>query len=277
MVQTDVCVLKAIDVHSHFGALVRSEEPVDGFPRYYTETEYLLQNMKLARIGISINSSFYSLMPRGFGEAAASNRMVLEELDNLDPGICVWAVVNPLELASYDTAAELLQHPRCMGIKVHPEEHLYPILEHGEAIYEFAAKHNALIITHSGEANSLPEDFCVFANRYPEVVTITSHLGCGYDGRCDHQVRAVEENLHTNLYTDTSSAKSMTCGLLEWAVERIGSERILFGTDSGCYFSPSQRARVDYAHITDWDKENILCRNILRLLPKLKPIYESIK
>lgn len=276
MNQKDILSIKAIDVHSHVGETTREIVTPEGLTEFHTKTEYLQKNMGLARIGISINSSFYALMPRGFGDADAANRMVLETIDTLEPGICWWATVNPLQAGSYETAAELLQHPRCMGIKVHPEEHLYPIVEHGEAIYAFAARQKAVIITHSGEANSLPEDFCTFANRYPEVTTITSHLGCGYDGRRDHQVRAIEANLHGNLFTDTSSAKSIGDGLLEWAVARIGSERILFGTDSGCYFSPCQRARVDYAHISDADKENILYRNALRMIPKVKAIYDYL-
>ncbi len=272
----DITSVRAIDVHSHVGALQQQIETPDGLPKYVTDIAYLRKNMKLARIGVSVNSWFSAVLPRGCCDAAAGNRIVLEQLDSLDREICFWAVVNPLQSESYATAADLLQHPRCMGIKVHPEEHQYPILGHGEAIYEFAAAHESLIVTHSGEANSLPEDFCFFANRYPEVVTIASHLGCGYDGRNDHQVRAVEENTQNNLFTDTSSARSMACELLEWAVGRIGSERILFGTDSGCYFSPCQRARIDYAHISDADKENILYRNALRLIPKLEAVYYSI-
>ena len=48
----------------------------------------------------------------------------------------------------------------------------------GRAIFEFAAEHRAIILTHSGEENSLPEDFVPFANDYPEVRLILAHIGC---------------------------------------------------------------------------------------------------
>lgn len=266
--------IPAIDVHSHFGA--NNCEPGSFYSEQFEDgrLKSLQRNMGFANIAVSVNSHMFTMMPRGKGDAVRGNEMIIREAEHAK-GIYFWAVVNPLQPESYAQAADMLQHPKVLGIKVHPEEHLYPIREHGEAIYQFAAKHNAVIITHSGEANSLPEDFCVFANRYPETKTITSHLGCGFDGSMEHQIRAIEMNEHDNLFTDTSSSRSIMHRLIEFAVERIGSEKILFGTDSTCYFSPSQRARIDFADISETDKCNILYRNALRHFPFLKPIYEK--
>ena len=69
---------------------------------------------------------------------------------------------------------------------------------------------------------------------------------------------------------------SINCNIIEIAVIEIGSEKILFGTDSGCYFSPSQRARVDYARISDQDKKNILYQNGLNLFPQLEKAYRDL-
>ena len=266
--------IPAIDFHSHFGAY--NCTPGSYYAEQFEDSslESLQQNMAYANIAISINSHMFALMPRGCGDAVRGNEMLLQEAAD-KKGVYFWAVVNPLQPESYAQAADLLQHPKVLGIKVHPEEHLYPITEYGEEIYQFAAKHNAVIITHSGEQNSLPEDFCTFANRYPETKTITSHLGCGFDGSYEHQIRAIELNQHDNLFTDTSSARSMMHRLIEYAVDRIGSDKILFGTDNSCYFSPSQRARIDCAKISETDKYNILCGNALRIFPFLRPIYEQ--
>ena len=230
--------------------------------------------MKLSNIAVSINSHMFTMMPRGRGDVLRGNEMLLQEAEAC-PGVYFWAVVNPLTPESFAQAADMLQHPKVLGIKVHPEEHLYPIREQGEKIYEFAAKHRALIITHSGEQNSMPEDFCFFANRYQEVQTIVSHLGCGWDGSLEHQILAIEQSTQNNLYTDVSSARSMMARLIEYAVERIGSEKILFGTDNSCYFSPCQRVRIDAAELPDRDKRNILCDNALRLFPFLREIYQK--
>ena len=159
----------------------------------------------------------------------------------------------------------MLKHAKCVGIKIHPEEHGYHISGHAGKVYEFAASHQAIICTHTGGQNSHPEDFVEFADRFPEVKTILCHLGCTWDNDLSHQVRAVQASKHDNLYTDTSSRASLVSGLIEWAVKEIGAERILFGSDSPLYFAAAQRARIDKAEMDPKSKEFILARNAERL------------
>lgn len=63
---------------------------------------------------------------------------------------------------------------------------------------------------------------------------------------------------------------SVLANLLEYAVGRIGADHILFGTDSSCYFSPSQRIRAEAADISEEDKNKILRENALMLFPQLR-------
>ena len=68
------------------------------------------------------------------------------------------------------------------------------------------------------------------------------------------------------VFTDTSSAKSITPKLIEWTVREIGAERVLYGTDSPLYFAPMQRARIDHAEFSDREKKLVLCENAMRIL-----------
>jgi predicted TIM-barrel fold metal-dependent hydrolase len=159
----------------------------------------------------------------------------------------------------------MLQLETCVGIKIHPEEHIYPITEHGPAIFEFAARHKAVVLSHSSEQNSLAADLVPFADEFPEVRLILAHIGCGWDGDYTHQVRGVQQSRHGNVFADTSSARSITPKLIEWAVREIGAERVLFGTDTPLYHSGMQRTRIDQADLSDHDKRLILRDNALRL------------
>jgi predicted TIM-barrel fold metal-dependent hydrolase len=152
-----------------------------------------------------------------------------------------------------------------MGIKIHPEEHRYPIQEFGEAIFSFAAARKAIVLTHSGEANSMPEDFIPFADAHPEMKLILAHIGCGYDRDMGHQVRAIQQSRAGNVFADTSSASSIVSSLIEWAVREVGADRVLFGTDSPLYCTSLQRARIDCAELNDSDKRKILRDNALSL------------
>jgi predicted TIM-barrel fold metal-dependent hydrolase len=274
MTLEEIRAVPAIDFHTHFGrwnVAPRFQPAVDkDMPG---SIQALLRNNRYSNIALSIVSHLMTMMPRGGGNIAG-NDICRKEIEDL-PGVYMFVTLNPTQDGSFEQTERFLKDPKCLGIKVHPEEHCYPIKKYGGQIYEFAASHNATIITHSGEQNSMPEDFAIFANRFPEVKTIVSHMGCGWDGNLMHQARAIEHSVHDNLFTDTSSAQSMRMTLLENYVAELGSEKIFFGTDSACYASPAQRARVDCADISDDDKLNILFRNGLRVFPRIKPIFDA--
>ena len=63
-------------------------------------------------------------------------------------------------------------------------------------------------------------------------------------------------------------SKSVTSGLIEYAVEQIGASRILFGADTPLYNSATQKARIAYAEISSQDKQMILYDNAAQLLER---------
>jgi len=256
--------MQAIDVHAHVGRYYRKEAPLLNL--FMTASgEKVVERALSARIAWSVFSPLGALLPRFEANAVTGNDEAVEVVNTVE-GLLQWVVVNPLQPATYKQAEDALKRPKCVGIKIHPEEHGYPIRKHGQAVYEFAAKHRAVVLTHSGEENSLPADFVPFANAFKEVRLILAHLGCGWDNDPSHQVRAILASHHNNLFVDTSSASSVMSGLVEWAVKEIGSNRILFGTDTPLYSAPMQRARIDHAEIGGDDKHAILWENAVRLL-----------
>jgi hypothetical protein len=85
-------------------------------------------------------------------------------------------------------------------------------------------------------------------------------------GDYQQQVRAIQASRQGNVFTDTSSSKSILSGLIEWAVREVGADRILFGTDTPLYFAASQRMRVEQAEISPEDRRKILAENARKLL-----------
>jgi len=258
-----VLCCEAIDVHAHFGAY-RS-----AYPRMQNEfssgnAEIVVKRARKANTRLTVVSPLAALLPRGNADPIGGNEEAARVVAETE-GLLQWVVANPLKPMSFEQAEEMLKLPRCVGIKVHPEEHGYPITEQGGAIFEFASEHGAVVISHAGQQNSAPEDFVPFANAFPEVRLILSHLGNSDDNDPTHHVRAIQACKRDSVFVDTSSARSITPNLLEWAVREIGAERILYGTDSPIYFAPAQRARIDHADITDDEKRLILCGNAERL------------
>lgn len=272
MEYTAVSRIPAIDIHSHVGK-AHGAMPLDLIEN--GSEAYLLRTMAISRIDVSVNSSRFAIMPRGSGHTMEGNRQMLSLAEKC-PHIWMWVIVDPHEPQTFSQAAELLSHPKVLGIKVHPEEHQYDLSKHGDALFSLAAAHGVPLLGHSGASCCMPETYGFYADRYPEIPVIAAHLGCSWDGDYSHQIRAVEENRAGNLYTDTSSMRSIFSNLLEYAVARIGAGRILFGTDSSNYFSPCQRVRIDCADIPDSDKTAILRGNACRLFPCLNADIEPV-
>lgn len=255
--------MNAIDVHGHFGHYDRglgtrtdrfmSAAPVE-----------VAQRGANCGIDITVMSAIQGLMPyRGnavLGNAAA------ERAASDHPAIRFWAIIDPRVPESYEQTDRLLAHPRCVGIKIHPHAHGYDIREHGAAIFAFAAERRAAVLTHSGDPGSYPEDFVPFVDRFPEPNVILAHLGNSDDGWVMRQVQAIQHARNGNLYVDTSSARSMYSGLIEWAVEQIGHDRILFGSDTPLYWAGAQKARIETAEIDGTAKRAILYENAAGLL-----------
>ena len=111
----------------------------------------------------------------------------------------------------------------------------------------------------------MPEDFVPLANEFAEVRLILAHHGCTCDDAPSHQVRAIQASKHGNIFTDTSSGTNINSGQIEYAVQEVGPEHILYGTDSPLYFAPMHRARIELAEISDQAKRLILHDNAAAL------------
>ena len=90
-----------------------------------------------------------------------------------------------------------------------------------------------------------------------------------------HQVRAIQQSRHGNVLADTSSARSITPGLIEWAVREVGIDRVLFGTDTPLYHTAIQRGRIDHADLSLDAKRKILRDNALRLFGAKLDVIEN--
>ena len=255
-------IIEAIDVHGHIGAY--RDEHASRLIRCFMSgnADTVIHRARAAHVRLTLVSPMEGFFEGG--DPIAANRRLAASIGRTK-ALRQWVIVDPTRPETYEQAKRLLRLPTSVGIKIHPELHHYPIAKHGRKIFEFAESENAIVQSHSGEQNSLPADFVPFANNFPTVRIVLSHLGCGFDQDMRHQVRAIQACRRGNLFTDTSSAKSITANLIEWAVGEIGDDRIMFGTDTPLYFAPMQRARIDYAEISAAAKRKILRENAERL------------
>lgn len=161
-----------------------------------------------------------------------------------------WVVIDPRNDNTILQAERMLRSKKCVGIKLHPVCHKYSLIEHGDKVFSFADKHSAIVQIHPEK----DADYILpFANCYTKTRFIMAHLGN------ESHINAVKNSKYGNVYVDTSGMASLKNQLIEYTVSEIGSERILFGTDT--YSAAAQRGRIEFSMISDRDKENILYNN----------------
>lgn len=261
---SSIDAIQAIDVHGHYGQYI-GEPGNDLTDRFYSGTaDEVVRRARAVNIVLTIVSPLTALKPRFQADATAGN-IEAAQIVAATPGLKQYVVIDPLHPETYQQAEEMLVQPQCVGIKIHPEEHGYPIREHARSIFEFAARHHAVVLTHSSEKLSLAADCIPWANEFPEMRLILAHIGCGWDGDPTHQVRAIQQSRHANVFADTSSARSITPGLIEWAVREVGVDLVLFGTDTPLYVAAMQHARIVHADLSANQKRQILRTNALNL------------
>jgi predicted TIM-barrel fold metal-dependent hydrolase len=260
--------MNAIDIHGHYGVYDRGAAQLTD-RMMSGDLEVVRSRARGAGVQLTVVSPLRALFPFG-GDTLAANEETLASCTQYED-IHFWAVLEPRIRESYAQVEIMLRHHHCCGIKIHPRDHGYEIRQHGAAIFDFANAQRAIVLTHSGDPGSYPEDFVAFANNHPNVTLILAHLGNSDNGHLTRQVHAVRRAKEGNIYTDTSSIRSMSSGLIEWAVEEIGFDRLLFGTDTPLYFTAAQKARIEYAEIDDTAKRAILFDNAARILRAKMP------
>lgn len=249
--------ISAIDTHCHIHytpmetvkPITISDVMQEG-PFYTAYWETLSQMEQAAKISTVLASPFEALADRA--DAVQANEDMFQLVKDI-PNLYQWVVIDPQNERTFEQADRMLRSEKCVGIKLHPRIHEYGLKDYAEKIFSFAQKHSAIVQIHPDWST----DYVAFADAFPNLTIILAHLGG------ERHINAIKNAKHRNIYADTSGKASLKNTLIEYAVSQIGSDRILFGTDT--YAAGAQRGRIEYAMISEQDKENILVNNAKRL------------
>lgn len=107
--------------------------------------------------------------------------------------------------------------------------------------------------------HSDPADTALLARRFPRVQVVMAHLsGCGFRG-------VLEAKGLPNLWIDTSGGQP-EANLVEYAVEHLGADHVVYGSDLPIRESSVTLGRILGSEISAGDKRRILHDNARRLL-----------
>lgn len=198
-------------------------------------------------------------------------KKTLDVLEKYEDFLLAYIVFNPnFSDESLEVIKSLVDDKRFVGVKIHPSWHsCYPYDYKYEKFWEYADRNGLVVLTHSWNPNvpnkaqkySDPFFFEQIIEKYHDLRLILAHAG----GRGEYLYKVIDLlEKHENLYVDFAG-DIFTPGLIEEYVLRIGSERLLFGTDMPWIDVRFYIADLIASKISHSDKANIFGLNAIRL------------
>lgn len=245
------------DSHGHVGTH-------SDFPAYHADPAEMVAVMDLLNIeklAITSTLACFNDCPRGNAEVA-------EVLARYPERFWGYITVNPNPPGQAVAELEKWAHFHTPPlIKFHPGAHKYPVHgKHYQPVWDYANQTGAVILVHTWDSdpNCGPLLFPPIAHQYPKARILLGHSGVTWRGYMQ-AMDAVEAA--PNIFLELAGSQQHRL-ILERAVERVGAERIVFGSDMPYLEASATLAHVLTARISDTAKEQILRTNFLRLVSK---------
>lgn len=169
---------------------------------------------------------------------------------------CVY--VNPLNQKTVDDMDKYIE-AGFAAVKLNPLRHAYCAdAEIIDAVMEKAEKYNAPVCIHSGHPPySLPWQVGLLAERHPNVKLMMIHMGHGHGVYIDAAIKMALR--YPNIYLEMSGMP-MPSKIRE-AYERVGAERIMFGTDTPFHHPTVEMQKVITSGLDKEAQEKIFYEN----------------
>jgi predicted TIM-barrel fold metal-dependent hydrolase len=170
----------------------------------------------------------------------------------------VWG--NPRVPGYVEEAEHLLDHPKFLGLKLHPLiDGYHPNDPAVHPLMELLVERGGLpVLIHSGHPIfTLPWSIEELAVAFPAVKVILGHMGHGNVVYINAAIDIAARN--ANVYLETSGMPMHT--KIKEAVERVGVERVLYGSDAPFHHPAVEILRVQVSGLGPAELDRVLRTN----------------
>jgi hypothetical protein len=175
------------------------------------------------------------------------------------PGLygLVWS--NPRAPGYLDEARTFLEHPKFLGMKLHPLIDAYhPNSSIVHPLIELLLERDLPVLIHSGHPIfTLPWSIEELIVSFPDAKVILGHMG---HGNVVYINAAIDVALrHPNVYLETSGMPMHT--KIREAMERVGETRVMFGSDVPFHHATVEIDKVRLSGLPPEGVDRVLSRN----------------
>jgi predicted TIM-barrel fold metal-dependent hydrolase len=113
------------------------------------------------------------------------------------------------------------------------------------------------------------EEMEYIIQKFPQATIVFPHFGD--DHEYDHIFKRIDlVAKNKNCYLDTSGYGHDRMGMLEYAVDTIGPDRVLFGSDFSINDPSTVIARIEHSFLSEEQKKKVLAENLQALLKRVQ-------
>jgi predicted TIM-barrel fold metal-dependent hydrolase len=186
------------------------------------------------------------------------NAYVAEVVESI-PGLYALVWGNPRVPGYVEEVERYLRHPKFIGLKLHPLVDGYlPNDPSVHPLIELILERDQPVLIHCGHPIfSLPWSIEELAVSFPAAKVIIGHMGHGNAVYIQASIDIAARN--PNVYLETSGMPMHT--KIREAYERVGSTRVLFGTDVPFHHPLVEITKVKVSGLPDEGVERVLSKN----------------
>lgn len=248
--------IEVVDAHAHVG-------PYFNFPIHRGgSAEAMIERADTAGIGKMCITANAAIGP----DMVWGNEEVRRAIEAHPGRIFGYATIKPCpEPEMAEELDKCFSGKGFIGIKLHPGLHGVNVAHDAyRPAMETAEQRGLPVLIHTWSHADVA-DAGQLAIRYPNARFIVAHMG-GAPDVLEHALEVIAGR--ENLFGDTALSYAPHRGI-EYAVKKIGADKLLFGSDMPFYDPVFTLARVVCADIPEGDIEKIAGKNFLAVCPAL--------
>lgn len=200
-------------------------------------------------------------------DATVGNKVVAGVLGNYPDRFVGLATMNPASQSADEIAEQIETYHSKLGFRgLKPYQPWGNELDYDDQRFEswwrYGEKHHLYGLFHI-EAEDI-DAVEKLARRFPNLTMLIAHVGSSaqFAERVVERLAAYSNVLFELTYS------SVTNGIVEWLVENVTADRVLYGTDTPMRDPRPQTGWVIYTRLSHEDKLKILARNYARILAR---------
>lgn len=238
------------DVHGHYGkdTAMLQNDAFDGIVS-------TMDSVGVNAICLSANLAFES-------DNRLGNQLTLEAARKHPGRIYGYAVPTPWYDDLTDPEELILKNPEFLGIKIHSSIQKSSIQAPGyTCAYEIAHKHQLPLLFHAWGADQVKQ-ITTLAGTYRDAQIILGHSGFTDYNTKLAAIEAIRR--YDNVFVDTAISSTYE-GALEWIVNQVGANRVLYGSDLPFFDCRHTLGKIALSRLSEADKLKILSKNALQI------------